>query len=115
MSSPSRRLVARTGLAWLVWLALLLPFAQSAAAWHAYSHVAAATANRDDGNVAAHAAHCDLCLVAAAAGGPALPGTAPTLPSSSATPGPLAQASVAAPATLPALAYRSRAPPSSSH
>jgi hypothetical protein len=114
MSSPSRRLVARTGLAWLVWLALLLPFAQSAAAWHAYSHTAAAAANRDDGNAAAHAAHCDLCLVAAAAGGPALPGTAPVLPASSATPALLAQDRVAAPATLAVLAYRSRAPPPSS-
>lgn len=115
MGAPSRRLVGRTGLAWLVWLALLLPFAQSAAAWHAYSHTAAPTANRDEGNAAAHAAHCDLCLVAAAAGGPALPGSAPTLPAAAAAPGPLAQAARAAPPSRPAFAYRSRAPPSSSH
>lgn len=115
MSLPSRRLLPRTGLAWLVWLVLLLPFAQSASAWHAYSHTAAASANRDDGNAAAHPAHCDLCLVAAAAGGPALPGTAPTLPAPSANPGPRLQPEAAATVTLPTLAYRSRAPPSSSH
>jgi hypothetical protein len=115
MAPSSRRLVGRTGLAWLVWLALLLPFAQSAAAWHAYSHMAAATANRDDGNAASHAAQCDLCLVAAVVGGPALLGNAPALPAAAATPGPCPTSAIAAPATRPALAYRSRAPPSSSH
>lgn len=113
--SRSIRLPLRIGLPWLVWLALLLPLAQSAAAWHAYSHAATAVAGTpDDGGAAAHATHCDLCLTAAAAGGPGLPGAAPAL-------APDADASHRRPDTptsaLPArrlAAYRSRAPPSSS-
>jgi len=95
-------------------LALLLPLAQSAAAWHAYSHVASAGA-RDDAGAAHAAAHCDLCLTAAAAGAPGLPGTAPSF----AAPAQMAQAlpDTAAPCIARGgrAAYRSRAPPSSSH
>lgn len=113
--SRSIRLPLRIGLPWLVWLALLLPLAQSAAAWHAYSHTATAAAGLpDDGSSAAHAAQCDLCLTAAAASGPALPAAAPAL-------APDADASHRRPdapvSALPArrlAAYRSRAPPSSS-
>jgi hypothetical protein len=114
MVPASRRLVGRTGLAWLVWLALLLPFAQSAAAWHAYSHSVPGT-SRDDGTTAAHAAQCELCLIAAAAGGPALPGSTPILPARVETRAPCPQAEIVAPASRPALAYCSRAPPSFSH
>jgi hypothetical protein len=65
----------RQGLAWLLWLALLLPMAQTAALWHGVSHVASATASSPPANdPAAHTTHCDLCLNAAALGGGALPG-----------------------------------------
>lgn len=114
MARSVHRLPLRIGLPWLVWLALLLPIAQSAAAWHAYSHVASAAA-RDDGGATHASAHCDLCLTAAAAGAPGLPGAAPTF----ALPTPLApqvpdDAVPAAPHGGRA-AYRSRAPPPSSH
>jgi hypothetical protein len=106
------RLPLRIGLPWLVWLALLLPLAQSAAAWHAISHVAPAAAHDDGGP--AHAP-CDLCLTAAAASGPGLPGSAPSF----AAPAHLADAlpEHAAPVVPHGgrAAYRSRAPPPSSH
>ena len=58
------------GLSWLFWLALLLPVAQSAAAWHAYTHHPVGAADEQP----AQAAHCDLCLAAAAVDGGALVG-----------------------------------------
>lgn len=65
-------------LAWLLWLALLLPLAQSAAAWHAVSHTAVGPVSglADDNKPALHPVHCELCLTAAALSGGALP-TAP--------------------------------------
>lgn len=65
-------------MAWLLWLALLLPFAQAAANWHALSHVQADAAGDRDGKQSLHLAHCDLCLTAAAVtgGAPAAPPTA---------------------------------------
>jgi hypothetical protein len=98
--------------AWLLWLALLLPLAQGAAAWHGYSHVARLTQTQ----VAdAHTlgSHCDLCLAAAAVSGGALASHAPRLA--------LASASHARPELQPnglfsaaiSLAYQSRAPPTS--
>lgn len=64
----------RHGRGWLFWLALLLPMAQSGALWHGFSHavVDAGSQNRDPSGL--HAAHCDLCLSAAAVIGGALPG-----------------------------------------
>lgn len=58
----------RHGWAWLLWLALLaLPLAQAATHWHGLSHASAAAAGADTTNKqAAHLAHCDLCLGAAA-------------------------------------------------
>lgn len=116
MSRPTFRLPLRIGLPWLVWLALLLPIAQSAAAWHAYSHAGAAAAagTRDDGGAAAHAAQCDLCLTAAAAGAPGLPAATAALPHDDAGSqrAPLAQTE-RAPARRFA-AYHSRGPPPSS-
>lgn len=107
-----RHFLRQQGLAWLLWLALLLPMAQTAALWHGVLHVpsAAATSQPAD-DQAPHSAQCDLCLSAAALGGGALPG-APlsfhvvalrhTLPQTVATELWLAPAS---------LAYQSRAPP----
>lgn len=61
------------GLALLVWLALLLPLAHSAAIWHGYSHFAPAAAGYEDDQGAPAAAHCGLCLAAAGVTGGALP------------------------------------------
>lgn len=109
-SAPTRRL------AWLLWLVLLLPLAQSAAAWHAVSHSAAAAgAPAHDGKQALHPVHCDLCLAAAALDGGALPTAAQGL----AHPAARHQAPQVSPGSpwLPPLtrAYHSRAPPFAPH
>ena len=109
-SSPSRR-IAVGRFAWLLWLGLLLPMAQLAAATHALSH-ARAESSRDEPNPQApHLVHCDLCLAAAAIGGAAPAASTatfvvPSLPAS------LPRDVVADPlSTATSLAYRSRAPP----
>ena len=53
-------------MAWLLWLALLLPLAQTAASWHILSHANSEPANALDDQQAVHQAHCELCLSAAA-------------------------------------------------
>lgn len=107
-SAPPRRL------AWLLWLALLLPLAQSATAWHAVSH-STTGAPAHDGKQALHPVHCDLCLAAAALGGGALPTASQWV----VHPAARHQAPQASPGSpwLPLLAraYHSRAPPSAPH
>ena len=106
--------LVRHRFAWLLWLALLLPLAQGAAAWHALSHARADLAGEADGK-ALHAAHCDLCLTASA-----LATGAPTGPSAS-MPGPTARHAPPPPppagvvSAVPTPSYRSRAPPFASH
>ncbi len=58
---------ARRHLAWLLWLAMLLPLAQAAANWHALSHAAtlATGGETDSDSKALHASSCALCLSAA--------------------------------------------------
>jgi hypothetical protein len=64
-------------LLWSLLLALLLPLAQVAAAAHELSHVQGTT---EAGSKSAPvAAHCDLCVVAAAISGGAAPSAAPVL------------------------------------
>jgi len=100
--------LSRTGLAWLVWLALLLPVAQYASTLHGLSH---AVQPRGEDKQSPHYAHCDLCSTAAEIAAGALPSLAPALL--------LPQAQHAAPrfaahgahAGRVAPAYRSRAPP----
>lgn len=96
---------------WLLWLALLLPVGQVAAAWHALSHTGLETSSEPDGDKGLHPTHCDLCLTAAEIGGGGLAGAPPSLPHVAAR-HELPQAAVhgvwLAP---PARAYRSRAPP----
>ncbi len=97
--------------AWLLWLGLLLPVAQLAAAAHALSHARPASTSDESHPQAPHLVHCDLCLTAAAIGGAAPAAAvatfvAPTWPSS------LPAGFVAAPRSVATvLAYRSRAPP----
>jgi hypothetical protein len=107
-SAPPRRL------AWLLWLALLLPLAQSAVAWHAVSH-SATDASAHDGKQVLHAVPCDLCLAAAALGGGALP-TAPQGLVHPAAPHRPPHAAPACPWLPPPVrAYHSRAPPVAPH
>lgn len=95
-----------------MWLALLMPLAQAAAAWHGASHGLSEAASPDDGRKAAHAAeHCELCLMAASLGGSAPAADAPTLlPQAGEQRAPVhAQTSAWIAPTL--TAYSSRAPP----
>jgi len=113
MRAPFFR-VSRRCLAWLLWIGLLLPVAQVAAAAHALSHASQEAGRSGDGKQAAAQTHCDLCLIAAAIGGVAPPAKPPT-------PTPVTVSSQAAqvtsadvPPAAPVLAYRSRAPPDAS-
>jgi len=110
----------RIGFGWLLGWLLLLPLAQSMAAWHEVSHLGGAAesgtltapAPHDDAPLPHHPA-CALCLAAAAIGAGGLPTVALALPFI--TPDaqrvrvPVAQAP--AWVTPPVAAYRSRAPP----
>ena len=105
------RSLVRHSLPWLAWLAMLLPVAQFAATWHGYSHVQGQASEREQDKQAPHAAHCDLCLTAAAVSGGALVGAAPKPPDPAARHAlPQAAAGGVWPA-FPTLAYLSRAPP----
>lgn len=99
-------------LAWLLWVALLLPVAQTAALWHGVSHAASAWAtSQPTDDQAPHIAHCDLCLSAAALGFGAMASAPLALQ--------LAALRHRLPQTVPTqvwlaaarLAYQSRAPP----
>lgn len=96
---------------WLLWLALLVPLAQSVALVHAHAHERAGSSERRDADQAAQAAPCDLCLAAAAlAGGPLLHGG----PQAWVQPGSERAPRSAAPGVWPGqavLGYQSRAPP----
>ncbi|MBS0450164.1 MAG: hypothetical protein JSS14_02545 [Proteobacteria bacterium] len=109
----SRRTLPRH-FAWLLWLALLVPLAQTVAACHVYSHtgeLAAGTVDISKSKHSAGASHCDLCLAGSVVHAGGLP-AAELLPA-------LVHLHHAAPAadfdspwTPPlALAYQGRAPP----
>jgi hypothetical protein len=109
MISPRR--LPRISLPWLLWLALLLPLGQTAAAWHELSHAASRAADDDGEQKAVDTAVCGLCLASAAvqSGGMAcamqvVPHPAPAIWLQART------GATAAP-TAPALGYQSRAPP----
>ena len=99
---PHRRL------AWLLVLALLLPFAQALAWTHALSHH---TVRTDSGATSSLDAPCATCLGAAPLHAGALPSTPPVLaePALQQSLPPLLR-EAARPAETP-LAYHSRAPP----
>lgn len=108
MSRRVRRFAAPR-LAWVLWLALLLPLAQMAANWHAQSHWD--TERSGSSKDALAAAHCVICLGAAAVTGggavsvPLVIAHAPPRP-------PLAQMRQAPHRSAVLLrAYESRAPP----
>jgi hypothetical protein len=103
------RRFAAPSLAWVLWLALLLPLAQTAANWHAQSHWDTERTSSTKDTLAA--AHCGTCLSAAAVTG----GGAASAPLviAHATPRQSAAPLLAAPrwTAAPARAYQSRAPP----
>jgi hypothetical protein len=104
-TAPQRHFV------WLLWLMLLLPVAQVTASWHALSHAGVEAGAARDPQHAPHAAHCDLCLTAAA-----VDGGVPLVASPSLTPEAIRHALPRAALAAfwvasPAQAYLSRAPP----
>ena len=111
MTAVNSRSASDPRFAWVLWLALILPLAQFAANWHAQSHWdVERTGQLEDKSLGVDP--CDLCLTAAAlaAGGAAT--EAPLLalaPHVQAAPQTNAGGIWVAPA---ALAYESRAPPS---
>jgi len=106
-----RRWPRRVSLTWLMWLALIVPVAQSLAAWHSVSHLASASSRQGDEPQLPHSASCELCLAGAAVDGGALP-SAPAAPVLLALRhGPAPAAVVLAWVSVPAAAYLSRAPP----
>ncbi len=96
-------------LSWVLWLALLLPLAQSAATWHAYSHDLKASVQRSDSQQP-QADHCELCLAAAALSAGALPSVHSLPVSETRHEQPVLRA-LGVWSSRTALAYRSRAPP----
>jgi hypothetical protein len=109
-NARSRRPTARR-FAWLLWLGLLLPVAQLAAATHALSHARVASSRDESSPPAPHLVPCDLCLAAAAIGG-AAPAAAPALLAPVSFDASPARVDILGPrATAPLLAHRSRAPP----
>ncbi len=104
-------IVSRRRLAWLLWLALLLPLAQAAGAWHVITHEAERTGSDESRHGPVHS-QCDLCLAANALGTGSLAGEPPA-PSFSACPCETPRAHATAARRDPAVnANRSRAPPS---
>lgn len=111
MDSTRRSSSFRHSVAWLLWLALLVPLAQSAAMAHGYSHVRTEASDYRDSDQAPQANHCALCLTAAAlAGGPVLAGESKLLLVAGSDSVPR-EGATSVWQGLPKLGYRSRAPP----
>jgi hypothetical protein len=111
MHALRQRLLLRHSLPWLLCLAMLLPMAQLAAAWHGVSHASASQSGPSDDRQAPHAQHCDLCLTAAGVVGGALPSHAPAVALASTEEAAPRLAAMGAWLSPIALAYLSRAPP----
>ncbi len=100
----------RRRFAWLLWLALLMPLAQAAGAWHAVAH-ASALPGGEEGKHGPAQAPCELCLAAAVLGSGALPAKPFALPRPAcAQEAPCASPVASALGPSPS-ANRSRAPP----
>jgi hypothetical protein len=101
----------RRRLAWLLWLGLLLPLAQVAAASHALTHLRGALGGEIDNKGVAQASHCDLCVAAAAIAGGGAISEAPALTPPLVCHDAPRIASAGVWLALPLRAYLSRAPP----
>lgn len=111
MNKLSSRAFPQRRLWWLLWLALLLPAAQAAAAWHAVSHAALESSGETGGKQLVHLNDCAQCLAAAAMSGGAPTGQIQRVIHSEAC---YAVPPFTADGLLPAFrarAYLSRAPP----
>lgn len=111
MISQRVRRLAAPRLAWVLWLALLLPLAQAAANWHAQSHWDTERSGPTQGKDALAGTHCGVCLSAAAVTGGGAASTplvvahaAPRQPTAQWPDGPRWSAPLSR-------AYQSRAPP----
>ncbi len=111
MHALRSRLVSQRRLAWLLWLALLVPIAQLGAAWHALSHDRLEANRAVDDKKTPTPTHCDLCLSAAAIGSGAPLADAPVWTAPAAVHALPQAAVVDVWLALTARAYRSRAPP----
>jgi hypothetical protein len=111
MNRPPPRRLPRISLPWLLWLAMLLPLAQTAAAWHEVSHAAARVADQDGDQKAVHAAACGLCLASAAVHGTGMAPASPVVPHPALSQWQQARTGPAGASTAPLLGYLSRAPP----
>jgi len=111
MHAHRSRAVPRRRLAWLLWLALLLPTAQGAASWHALSHAIGDAGSAGDIKHAPQLHHCDLCLTAASIGGAAPASEPPSLKAVALRHDLPRFALLTLRVASPAHAYLSRAPP----
>ena len=103
--------LSRISLPWLLWLAALLPLAQTAAAWHELSHTAARVTDPDGEQKALHSAACGLCLASAAVQAGGMASATPQVPHPVLAPSLHGDAGTAAGDSAPVLGYLSRAPP----
>ena len=106
--TPRRRLI------WLLWLALLLPLAQTAASLHVLSHAISDVTGEDgslDGKQALAHTQCALCLTTAALVGAAPPVSPPCLPQLAVAHEQPATVCVGVWFSPTVTAYESRAPP----
>ena len=117
MAAPSPSARPQRRLVWLLWIALLLPITQAAAAWHAQSHTAEEVSHSADAHDkrAPQPERCDLCMTAAGLHGGALPSALPVVPRTSMRHEAPRAAFVGTWQEWLARAYESRAPPASSH
>ena len=110
--SALSRLRPHRRFAWLLWLALAIPFAQAAAARHLLSHPPADAAAAQAGKKpAVHQPACDLCLAAATLGDGVPSYGMPSLPVPAVAHERPAAASSDVRQPLPVRPYQSRAPP----
>lgn len=104
--------LSRGHLAWLLGIVLLMPLAQTAAAWHQISHTQSQVSEkRGPDSSTTVADYCDLCQIAAATGGGLLPTQTEVFSATAAScavPGSICQSVTAKPLWQP---YASRAPP----
>jgi len=111
MSAPRSPAPLQRGLSWLLWLALLLPMAQSAATCHAYSHLVPGAVGHEQDKQAPAAAHCAICLAASVLSDGAAPAAQHPLLLQAVRHALPSAAAGGVWLALPALAYLSRAPP----
>lgn len=111
MTHKPIRIARSSRIAWVLWLALLLPLAQAAANWHVQSHWDTERSGSPADSDALGALHCSICLSAAAVTGGGAASTPLAMAHAPASQ-PAAQSPAPSPRSAPVpAAYQSRAPP----